>query len=135
MVFHVENLKPPNFCSDIHKEVVVFRKLWHEKYSLGNSEGVNIHLCQYNDILSAWQSSLQISIEELQERYRRNRMLRVHLVVNLLLVCQGKQLEYIYIYVYIYIYNIYIYINRGTSLIVKYRYYTTNFQNCSEVKC
>ena len=27
-------------------------------------------------------------------------MLRVHLVVKLLLICQGKQLEYIYIYIY-----------------------------------
>ena len=52
MVFHVENLKPPTVYSNIHKDVVAFRKQWQEKYSLGNSEGVNIHLCQYSDILS-----------------------------------------------------------------------------------
>ena len=26
--------------------------MWQEKYSLGNSECVNIHLCQYSDIFS-----------------------------------------------------------------------------------
>ena len=49
----MENLKPPVYqCSDIHKEVVAFQKQWQEKYSLRNSEDVNIHLCQYSDIFS-----------------------------------------------------------------------------------
>ena len=52
VVFHLENLKPPIVCSDIHKEAVVARKV-----SLGNSEGVNINLCQYSDIFSTSEGS------------------------------------------------------------------------------
>ena len=63
--------------------------LWQEKYSLGNSEGVNIHLsiAIYSRHLKTILSSRQ------EETYRRNRMFRVNFVVKLLLLCQGKQLE------------------------------------------
>ena len=74
--------------SDIHKDVVAFRKQWQEKYSSGNSEDVNINLCQYSDIFST--SNGNPLFEQIN---RRNRMFRANFVVKLLLLCQGKQDE------------------------------------------
>ena len=82
-----------NFCSDIHSEVVAFRKQWQEKYSSGNSEGVNIHFCQY-----IWRYIISTSEDNPLFKIRRNVLKKQDVQSEFLDFAKVCSLKNIYIY-------------------------------------